>query len=63
MKVLVYVSNRFGGWTPAALAQRLGMTLVSTGDFAGMLSPDELAEVRNAGVTYTVNWDVVTTDD
>lgn len=62
MKVLVYVSNRFGGWTPAALAARLGMTLTKSGDYRGMLTPEELEEVRNSGCSYTVNWDVVTTD-
>lgn len=62
MKVMVYISNRFGGWTPAALAKRLGMSLVSTGDFAGMLSPAELAEVRRSGVTYTVDWTIVSTN-
>jgi hypothetical protein len=61
MKVKVIITNRFGGWTPAALAQRLGMTLVSTGAFVGMLTPEELAEVRRSGCEYRVDWTVVTT--
>lgn len=62
MRVMVYVSNRFGGWTPAALAARLGMTLTQSGNYRGMLTPEELGEVRESGVSYTVDWNIVTTD-
>lgn len=61
MKVMVYVSNRYGGWTPAALAARLGMTLTSSGDYRGMLTPEELAEVRDSGVSYRIDWKVTST--
>lgn len=61
MKVMVYVSNRYGGWTPAALAARLGMVLTSSGDYRGMLTPEELAEVRDSGVSYRIDWKVTST--
>lgn len=58
MKVMVYITNKFGDWTSAALAQRLGMHLTASGGFAGMLTPAELEQVRNSGVEYRVNWEV-----
>lgn len=61
MKVKVIITNRFGDWCSSALARRLGMTLTTSGSFAGMLTPEELAQVRASGCEYRVDWSVVTT--
>lgn len=46
------IINKYGGWTPAALAERLGMKLMANGDWGGWLTPDEVDEVRESGVGY-----------
>jgi hypothetical protein len=46
------IINRYGGWTPAALAERLGMKLMATGDFGGWLTVDEVDEVRASGCSF-----------
>lgn len=46
------IVNKFGGWSPAAIAERLGMKLLSNGDFGGWLTPSEVDEVRESGVVY-----------
>lgn len=58
MKVLVILKNRFGLFETAAMARRLGMKLTKSGNFAGMLSPAELAQVRESGLEYEIDWKV-----
>lgn len=44
--------NRFGGFSTAAIALRLGMKLNRAGNYCGWLTTDEVDQLRDGGFEF-----------
>ena len=46
------IKTKYGGWTPAAVAERLGLKLLANGNFGGWLTVEGVEDLRSTGVDF-----------